>query len=254
MLPASCTRAASPKDAAATLPPLFHPYPRRSLGAAVVGHQPLVTRRVFSLDHHRFLHRLVLYQPRLDLSQLDAVSPYLHLMVHAAPETRWSPPLSTGQGHLSGTSACHLRPQTDQAQIYRPSTPAAANILALLAPPRYTAHLPLLRALPRRVYPKCRFPRWPSASRSALSFPPARADNSTPSRPPPLLLDHTNCVTHRPARVRRNSSPASPISFPTAHHPRQARALPPISFFYKRLQHRRHKVHRADSLTLYRFT
>ncbi|MNQ83760.1 hypothetical protein D3C85_988610 [compost metagenome] len=46
-----------------------------------VGHQPLAARRLRRGHHHRLLHARLGQQPRLDLAQLDAQPPDLHLMV-----------------------------------------------------------------------------------------------------------------------------------------------------------------------------
>src|SRR5580698_8881388 len=48
---------------------------------SVVGDQSLVSRRVLPRNHHRLPHLLLFHQPRFDLSQLNPVSPYLHLII-----------------------------------------------------------------------------------------------------------------------------------------------------------------------------
>ena len=59
---------------------------RLSLRRHHIGHQPPVPRRILTHDRHRLGHRRLIHQRRLDLSQLDAEAPQLHLMVDPAQE------------------------------------------------------------------------------------------------------------------------------------------------------------------------
>src|SRR6185295_10145640 len=99
-----------------------------ALGAAVVGHQPLVSTCIFALQHHCFLHRLVLQQPRLDLSQLYPVAAELHLMIH--PPQKLQCPISLPPPHISRpiqppslAPAPHIRYEPLPRQLRSPPVP-----------------------------------------------------------------------------------------------------------------------------------
>src|SRR5579884_1287176 len=51
------------------------------LSFCVVSHQPLVSRRIFTGQHHCFPHTLMFAQPRLDLSQLNPEAADLNLKI-----------------------------------------------------------------------------------------------------------------------------------------------------------------------------
>src|SRR5438270_1928594 len=77
------------------LPQLFRPYSSFSYSYSffallsccalfpvrVVRHQPFVSASVFPRHHHRASYSSMLHQPLFDLTQLDPVSPHLHLVV-----------------------------------------------------------------------------------------------------------------------------------------------------------------------------
>src|ERR1044072_2056653 len=69
-----------PKFRSQHLRPELPPPPRHP---GVVRHQPLLFSRCSLHYHHRFLHRFMLAQPRLDLSQLHPEPAELHLTVVA---------------------------------------------------------------------------------------------------------------------------------------------------------------------------
>src|SRR5262249_49443259 len=55
-----------------------------------VGHQPLAYRLIFSHQHYRLSHGWMLREHRLDLSELNAESPDLHLVVDPPEELQVS--------------------------------------------------------------------------------------------------------------------------------------------------------------------
>src|SRR5581483_9471137 len=64
-----------------------------------ITHQPLLSRLVFSGQHHRLCHCRVLIERRLDLPQLDAIASHFYLFIHS-PEV-FDVPAGLPPAHVS---------------------------------------------------------------------------------------------------------------------------------------------------------
>src|SRR5262249_39618149 len=76
-----------------------------------IGHEFLVSRIVFANSDHCFTHFLALQQSRLDFSQLDTESSYLHLVV--IPPQKLDCPVHTPPAQIS----CPIYPLARSATI-----------------------------------------------------------------------------------------------------------------------------------------
>src|SRR6185295_5358942 len=218
-----------------------------ALGAAVVGHQPLVSRGIFALQHHRFLHRLVLQQPRLDLSQLYPVATELHLMIH--PPQKLQRPISLPPPHISSpvqppsfAPAPPIRYESLPRQLRSPPVPtpySCSSDIQLSSHP----YRRRLSAFIQHVHLRVR-QRPPQRQLSQpFTFPPCTQ----------LVVRHIVGTLRRPIRIHhpdpRIQTPPPPAQshrarFSRHHHPPQAgQSLPTLSCFPNhRLQQRRHRL------------
>ena len=132
------------------------PAARRIRRHGVIGHQPLVARRVLAGQHHRLAHRRMLRQPRLDLAQLDPEAADLHLEVVAAQE------LDVAVRQIAAKVAGPVQPRVRLLgeRIGRrtapPSAPAGSDSPARPPPRRCTAPPPPPSAPARRARPGCK--------------------------------------------------------------------------------------------------
>ncbi|VBN31811.1 Uncharacterised protein [Burkholderia pseudomallei] len=100
-------------------------------------------------------------------------------------------------------------PRTDRRRTAPASAPAGSDILAPPARRRYTVPPPPLAAPAGHTRPIRRSACSRSADRSAPTRPLLPHRTPTPSRPPPLPSDRTDCASAHPASNDRSASPAT---------------------------------------------
>ncbi|VCE42653.1 Uncharacterised protein [Burkholderia pseudomallei] len=100
-------------------------------------------------------------------------------------------------------------PRTDHRRTAPASAPAGSDTLAPPARHRYTVPPPLLAAPAGHARPVRRSACSRSADRSAPTRPLLPHRTPTPSRPPPLPSDRTDCASAHPASNDRSASPAT---------------------------------------------
>ena len=165
---APCTRAASPAGAARSSAA------SRLRRADHVGHQPLSPRLVLARHHHRFAHRRVLPQRRLDLPQLDPEAAHLHLVVEP-PEVLELPvrqPAAPVPGPVQPRP--RLARERIAARTAPPSAPAGPGSRApARTPPMYSSP-----GTPTGTGCRARRARTPACSRSAARSAPSPASRA----------------------------------------------------------------------------
>src|SRR6202165_700719 len=98
----------------------------------VIGHQPLVPGRLLPHHHHRFPHSAMFPQPRFDLSQLNPISPDLHLII--VPSHKLDRPVRQPSPHIS--RPVHPRSRFLHKPILQKTL--CCQLLTIQIPPRHS--------------------------------------------------------------------------------------------------------------------
>ena len=220
-----------------------------------VSGQEFLSRTILAGHHHRLLHSFTLAQRRFDLPQLNAEAPHLHLMIQ--PPQKFQVPVF----HVP-----HTVPGAVQPLSTRPISPSLERIgHELLRRQLRTIQIPPRQSRPSDVQlsrhsHRYRLHPFIQHIQSRIRDRLPDGHKLLPPLPPALPPAHIDRRLRRPVQVvQLRSQPLLKLPlqlrsqrFSAAYHPPQAPAPLQPSPFQPRAQHRRHKVHGRDSVSLHR--
>src|SRR5215475_6676176 len=217
-----------------------------------IPHQPIVSFPILIRHNHTLLHRLVLIQHRFDLSKLDPVSAYFHLLISSPDELYL--PITQMPAHIpcpiqSPSSFPTLLVRNEPLRrILRPPTIPSRHSLSSDVELSSTSHRRQLQLFIQNV--DLRIPDRPP-DRDRRPLPPSlillhlHRQGSDRRLRRPIVIDHLASLSHLlyPLHQLRRAPFSSHDQIPIRQHPVPFRIRP-----QQRSQMRRHYLQHVDRI------